>query len=115
MSSHKNYFCTPLDRCYVVKRVVLDNILRLDSSETLSFLSLSQAIRSLFCENLLYKSGEMSEIVRFELAKFLPNSYYFKRQRHRAVFSSKINKKRVRTLGGRQVSLFNWMKRAFEA
>lgn len=85
---------------------MLDNILRLlDSSqlETLSFLSISLFLslgrldRTLFCENFLYKTGEISEIVRFELAKFLPNSFfscYFKR--HRAVFSSKIKNACVR-------------------
>lgn len=39
VSSHKNYFCTPLDRCYAVKRdrIVLDNTHHpLDSSISLA-------------------------------------------------------------------------------
>lgn len=37
VSSHKNYFCTPLDRCYAVKRdrIVILTIPRLDSSISL--------------------------------------------------------------------------------
>lgn len=102
VSSHKNYFCTPLDRCYAVKRdrIVLDNTHHpLDSSISLA-ISVEQP--PLFCKNSREISENLSEfdsrsLFFFQLLFYTGKIFLFKIKKRARTYIRYVDKFRFLT------------------